>query len=196
MLMRKKLLLAVFTLLLLASGFASSTVNAKGNEYDAVCNHLKTKYKAKKVKIPFMWLARAAVGIIRPAGVKSFKVTIFKNLQFSRDTLHKEMQSAMKESFSDEWSPILRIRSRNGEQVYMNIRQSGKNVKVLVVTIDGDQAVVVRAKFNPNKLVKFIENPKIFGISLTGGGGKKSGIKGNRVKGDKIIYEEDEDTNE
>jgi hypothetical protein len=196
MLMRKKLLLAVFTLLLLASGFASSTVNAKGNEYDAVCNHLKTKYKAKKVKIPFMWLARAAVGIIRPAGVKSFKVTIFKNLQFSRDTLHKEMQSAMKESFSDEWSPILRIRSRNGEQVYMNIRQSGKNVKVLVVTIDGDQAVVVRAKFNPNKLVKFIENPKIFGISLTGGGKKKSGIKGKRVKGDKIIYEEDDDTNE
>jgi len=196
MLMRKKLLLAVFTFLLLASGFASSTVNAKGNEYDAVCNHLKTKYKAKKVKIPFMWLARAAVGIIRPAGVKSFKVTIFKNLQFSRDTLHKEMQSAMKESFSDEWSPILRIRSRNGEQVYMNIRQSGKNLKVLVVTIDGDQAVVVRAKFNPKKLVKFIENPKIFGISLSGGGKKKNGIKGNRVKGDKIIYEEDEDTNE
>jgi hypothetical protein len=77
----------------------------------------------------------------------------------------------------------------------MNMRPAGKNLKILVVTIEKDQAVVVRAKFNPDKLAKFIEDPKIFGISLDGT--DKSG--GVNIKtesdenSDKIIYEDDED---
>ena len=167
MLLRKRILTALTVFTILLAIFAPSA-EAKGNEFDAVCKHLKTRYQAKKVKIPFMWLARAAVGIVRPAGLKSFKVTVFRNLRFSEDSLHSEMQSIMSDAFSDEWSPILRVRSRVGEQVYMNMRESGKNVKVLLVSIERDEAVVVRAKFNPDKLVRFIENPKIFGISLDG----------------------------
>jgi hypothetical protein len=36
----------------------------------------------------------------------------------------------------------------------------------MLVTIDHEEAVVVRAKFNPKKLVEFIENPRILRISL------------------------------
>ncbi len=157
-------------LVLTFAAFAPSA-HAKGNEFDAVCNHLKSRYKAKKVKIPFMWLARAAIGIIRPAGVKNFKVTIFRELNFSKDSLHGEMQRIMSEAFNDDWTPILRVRSRDGNQVYMNMREEGSNVKILLVTFDRDEAVVVRAKFSPEKLAKFIENPKIFGVSLDGNSG-------------------------
>lgn len=138
-----------------------------GNEYDAVCDYIENRYQGKKEKIPFLWLARFAVGIIRPAGVKSFKVTIYKNLRFSRTTVHDEMAAIMKNAFSTEWSPILRVRSKEGEQVYMNMRRSGKkNLKILLVTIGRDEAVVIRAKFNPEKLAEFIDDPKMFGISL------------------------------
>ena len=197
MLLRKKIFI---TLIFLTLAFTIAVPNAmaKGNEFNAVCKHIKTKYKAKRVKIPFMWLARFAVGIVKPAGVKSFRVTIFKNLQFSPETLNEEMKFVMQDAFSDEWIPLLRIRSDKGNQVYMNMREVGKNLKVLVVTIDKDQAVVVRAKFNPNKLAKFIENPKIFGISLDGlddNSNKNLKIDSND-KSDKIIYEEDEEEDE
>jgi uncharacterized protein (UPF0128 family) len=76
------------------------------------------------------------------------------------------MQAAMRISFSADWSPILRVRSRNGEQVYMYMREAGKSVKLAVVTIDKEQAAVIRATFSPDKLAEFINNPKIFGISL------------------------------
>lgn len=164
---RKKIFITL-TFLVLVFTIIVGDATAKGNEFDSVCKHLKTKYQAKKVKIPFMWLARFAVGIVRPAGVKSFKVTIFRDLKFSPETLNEEMKLAMRDSFSDEWSPILRIRSEGGDHVYMNMRESGKNVKILLVTIDKNEAVVVRAKFNPDKLAGFINNPKIFGISLDG----------------------------
>lgn len=165
---KKKILIMLVFLSALVFTLAVPQAEAKGNEFDAVCDHLKTKYQAKKVKIPFMWLARFAVGIVRPAGVKSFKVTIFRDLKFSPETLNDEMRLVMSDAFSDEWTPILRVRNRDGNQVYMNMREDGKNVKIMLVTIDKTEAVVVRAKFNPEKLAEFIENPSIFGISLDG----------------------------
>lgn len=165
MLLKKKILI-VITLLVLAFTFTAPKTNAKGNEYKRIVSHLKTRYQAKKVKIPFIWLARFAVSVARPAGVKSFSVTLFEDLKFSRETLDKEMQSAMKNSFSADWSPIFHVRSRDGQQAYMYMRESGKSVKIALVTIDKEQAAVIRATFSPERLAEFINNPKIFGISL------------------------------
>lgn len=166
MMLRKRLLVS-FALLLFIFTLTATTANAKDGEFDAVVNHLKTKYRAKKVSIPFLWVARFAVKIVKPAGVKSFDITLFENLQFSRATLDEEMQAAMRNSLSADWSPILRIRSREGEQVYMYMREAGKDIKIMFVTIDKNEAAVIRAKFNPDKLAEFINDPKIFGISIS-----------------------------
>lgn len=167
--MKKQILMAA-ALMFLAFTLNASTANAKGGEYKQIVRHLKTKYKAKKVKIPFMFLARFAVSIVRPAGVKSFSVTIFEDLKFSKETLDAEMQAAMRDSFGAEWNSILRVRSRTGEQVYMYMRDAGKDsVKISLVTINKQQAAVIRATVNPDKLAEFIDNPKIFGISLDDG---------------------------
>ena len=165
MFMTRKLLI-VLTLSLLSLAFTAPAASAKPNEYDAIVRHLKTKYQAKKVNIPFMWLARFAVKVVRPAGFKSFNVTFFQDLKFSRDKLDMEMQEAMKSSFSPDWGSILHIRSREGEQIYMYMRDAGSDVKITVVTIDKEQAAVIRATCNADKLAEFINNPKIFGISL------------------------------
>src|SRR5690349_18319238 len=113
MIQRKQILTAA-ALIFLAFSFTPSAASAKGGEYKQIVRHLKTKYRAKKVKIPFMWLARFAVSVVRPAGVKSISVTIFEDLKFSRETLDAEMQSAMRDSFGADWIPILRVRSRTG----------------------------------------------------------------------------------
>jgi hypothetical protein len=103
---------------------------------------------------------------VRPAGFKSFNVTLFQDLKFSGDRLDLEMQEAMKSSFSPEWGSILHVRSRDGQQVYMYMRDAGKDVKLTVVTIDKEEAAVIRATFDADKLAEFINNPRIFGISL------------------------------
>lgn len=166
--------LSVFT-------FTLQPAYAKGKEYKKIVSHLKTKYKAKKVKIPFMWLARFAVGVVRPAGVKSFSVTLFQDLKFSRETLDKEMLSALKNSFTEEWSPIFHVRSREGQQAYLYMREAGENVKITLVTIEKEQAAVIRATFNPDKLAEFINNPKIFGISLEDGDRQTNNVEKENV---------------
>jgi hypothetical protein len=48
----------------------------------------------------------------------------------------------------------------------MHMREDGKNVRINLVTIDKENAAVIRATFNPDKLIEFMNDPKIFGISL------------------------------
>jgi len=170
---QRKQLFAATTLLLFVFAGTTPAIYGKPGEFEAIANHIKTKYRAKKVSIPFMWLARAAVKVVRPAGVKSFSVTLFEDLKFSRQTLDKEMRDAMRSSFGPEWSSILNIRSRDGDQVYMYLRQDGKNYKIALVTIGGEDAAVIRATFSPDKLAEFIDNPKILGISLDDQSGRK-----------------------
>lgn len=165
--MRKEKYVLASVLFFLAFAFAVTPVEAKKpSEYEVIVRHLKTKYKAKKVKIPFLWLARFAVSVVRPAGVKSFSVTLFEDLKFSRETLDAEMQQALGNSFGREWSPVFRVRSNDGQQAYMYMRDAGKNIRLTLVTIDKRQAAIIRATFSPEKLVDFTNDPKIFGISL------------------------------
>lgn len=167
--MKKQLVLASLLFLLsMTLATAPAATRSKPGEYEMIVKHLKTKYRAKKVKIPFMWFARFAVSVVRPAGIKSFSVTVFEDLKFSAATLDREMQAAMKASFGvREWSPILRARTAEGQQVYMYMREAGSNVKIALVTIDKENAAIIRATFSPERLAEFVNDPKVFGISLS-----------------------------
>jgi hypothetical protein len=149
-----------------ANAFPLAAKDHKRMEYDAIVYHLKTHYQAKKVNLMVMWLARAVVSVAKPAGVKSFSLTVFQNLKFSQDTVDTEMQDVMRRSYGPEWSPIVHVRSHEGQQAYIYMREDGSDVRLVVVTIDKENAVVIRATFSPDKLVEFLNNPKILGISL------------------------------
>jgi len=78
-----------------------------------------------------------------------------------------ELASALDRTFTEEWSPVFRVRSREGQQAYMYMREAGKSVRLTLVTIDKQKAAIIRATFSPEKLAEFMNDPKIFGISLS-----------------------------
>ncbi len=176
--MRKEKYVLSSVLFFLAFAFAITPVEAKKpSEYEAIVSHLKTRYKAKKVKIPFLWVARFAVSMVRPAGVKSFSVTLFEDLKFSRENVDSEMTHALRNTFGPEWSPVFRARSADGQQAYMYMREAGKNIRLTLVTIDRKQAAIIRATFSPERLADFTSDPKIFGISLGSGDRNKPPVQ-------------------
>lgn len=153
-------------LVLTALSFCYSNAYAGDHEFDSIVKHLKVRYKAKRKSIPFLGLARFAVKIVRPAGVKSFNVTMFENVDNSGDLTGRELNAAMRNALSAEWQPLVSVRSRDGEQTYVYARGAGNDIKLLIVNISRDEAVVARVKVNPDTLVKFMNDPKILGISL------------------------------
>jgi hypothetical protein len=145
---------------------ASQTARANDPEFDAITKHLKLHFNARRVSIPFLGLANFFVKIVRPAGVKSFKVAIFEDLNCAPGQTDSELGLVMRNALSAEWQPLVRVRSRDGEQVYIYAREAGENLKLMVVTIDHTDAVVARVKVSPQKLSDFLNNPKILGISV------------------------------
>ena len=154
-------------LLLAALSLVPATAAAKDREFDVIGNHIKTHYRGQRRRIPFLGLANLVVKIARPAGVKSFKVAIFENLSFAPHTGGTGIDTVMRNALSTEWQPLVRVRARSGEQNCVFSKQAGKNIKLMIVSIQHDQAVVLRVKFDPQALAKWLEKPELMGISLT-----------------------------
>lgn len=162
---RKRYISYVLALAVLLS-FGHIAASAKDSSFDAIAKHLKAQYKAKRRKVPFMGLATFAVKIIHPAGVKSIKLAIFEELDHAPAPGNNELNAIMRNALPPEWKPLVRIRSRDGEQMYVYALDEGKSIKLMVVNIDGTDAVIARIQLNPEKLREFIDNPKILGISV------------------------------
>jgi hypothetical protein len=165
MIKRKRYFIHALALAVALCGF-HSTARASDPAFDAITKHLKTQYKAKKRRIPFMGLAKFAVKIVHPAGVKSIQLAIFEELDHAPAPGNSELSAILRNTLPPEWQPLLRVRSRDGEQMYVYATDAGDSVKLMVVSIDGTDAFVARVKLDPQKLSAFLDNPKILGISL------------------------------
>jgi hypothetical protein len=166
---QKRVLLHALVALIFAAGVittASQTARADDPEFEAITRHLKLHYNAKRIHIPFLGLANFFVKMIKPAGVKSFKVAVFQDLNFTAGSNDTELGQVMRNALSADWQPVVRARERDGEQVYIYAKADGDNIKLMVVTLDHSDAVVARVKVSPEKLSEFMNNPKILGISV------------------------------
>lgn len=155
-----QILLLVICLTLLAP----TTVSAKDGEFDRVVKQLKTQYRAKRKSIPFLGLANFAVKIVRPAGVKSFKLAIFEDQDFSDKPGDPQLSTVVRGALTTAWHPLVRVYSpRDGDQTYVYLREAGKDVKLLIVNVEPREAVVVQVKVNLQTLIKWMQKPERIG---------------------------------
>ena len=141
------------------------TAAARADDFDAVVKNVRAACGGKKVRIPFLGLVGFATKIVRPAGVKSFKLAVFEDLKREGDV--SGLGEAIGQSLGPRWRPLVRIRAGRGAGLtHVYVSDAGDDLKVLVVTLDGAQATVIRAKVNPEALARFARDPKILGVSL------------------------------
>ena len=147
---------------------AATSVSAGDHSFSSVVSHIKSNYRAKQQGFfGAMMLARFAVKVVRPAGVKNFKVAYLRNLDFSDRSGRIEFQADARNLISNEWQPLVQYNSmKENQYTHVYYTQEKDDVKILVVTLQKDEAVIVQAKFSPDKLSKFIDDPKMLGISL------------------------------
>jgi hypothetical protein len=141
---------------------------ARADDFGDVVKHVRAACGGKRVRIPFLGLAGFATKLVRPAGVKSFKLAVFEEVTRGGDV--SGLGDAVGRSLGPGWRPLVRVRvGRGAEQTHVYVRESGDNLKLMIVTLDGDQATVIRAKVNPEALARFARDPKILGVSLKSG---------------------------
>lgn len=166
---------SLFTRLLIVTALVSlapSIASAGDRSFSSVVKHLKSNYKAKgKSTFGLVSFARFAVKLVKPAGVKNFKVAMLSDLQYQQHSAPgtTEFHSFIRSTVNPLWKPLFQYNGRlKGQWTYVYITQEDKDVKVLAVALQQREAYVLQFKFSPDKLAKFIDDPKIMGISLKG----------------------------
>ena len=169
----------------LVLAFAGLTARAdnkapnKGDDksFSTFVKYLKSNYDAKgQSTFGMVSFARFLVKVIKPAGVKNFKVSMLRDLQFTNLKVDDDLGSFIRKNVHADWHPMSQIVSlKNNQYVYVYFMPEKNDVKFLVVAVQQRDAFVVQFKFEPDRLAKFIENPEILGISLTGDDNKKHG---------------------
>ncbi len=188
--MRKRVFGQLLVLALVCAT-AHTTALASGDDFKMIVKTIESRYNAKRKKIPFLGLANFLVKIVKPAGVKDFKLAIFEDQDFSPGPQDFEFESTVRRSLSKKWQPTVRSTSvAQGLRTYIYSQPAGKDFKLLSVTIERRQAIVVEAKVDPQTLAKFLEKPEIMGISLAGGF-KSDTLFGGSKKDDKVVVQSD-----
>jgi hypothetical protein len=143
---------------------------AGDESFSSVVKHIKSNYHAKQQGFfGAMMLARFAVKIIKPAGVKNFKVVLLKDLDYSEapGPGNGQFHSSIRNKIDPRWTPLVQYSSpREKQWTYVYVTREKEDVQLLVVTLQQKDAVVLQTKFSPAKLVEFMNNPQIMGITL------------------------------
>src|SRR5262249_59228014 len=103
---------ALFTIMIALLVSPSLVALAKGKGFKDVVRHIETNYRAKKVRIPLLGLANFAVKLIRPAGVKGFKLAVFEDQDFSARASAASFDAVMREAYDKDWRPMVQIHSK------------------------------------------------------------------------------------
>src|SRR5882724_6888564 len=70
-------------LVLIVTLLPATAITALAGDFDKLVKQIESQYKVKQRRIPFLGLAGFAVKIIRPAGVKEFKLAVFDDYDFT-----------------------------------------------------------------------------------------------------------------
>ena len=145
-------------------------VRAGDQSFSSVVKHIKSTYNGKQQGfLGFVNLARFVVKVIKPAGVKNFKFALLHDLDYSRGPRpeDKEFHAFIRSRIDPEWVPLVQYSApREKQWTYVYTTREKDDLKVLVVGLQKAEAFVLQTKFSPAKLVEFMNDPKIMGISL------------------------------
>lgn len=174
-------LLAAIVLLSFVSTIVFAGDKPDDKSYSTFINYLKSNYRARgQGTFGAITFARFLVKVIKPAGVKNFKVSMLRDLQFTNAKVDSDLGSFIRKNVHEAWQPLTQVVSlKNNQYVYVYFMPDKEDAKFLVVAVQQKDAFVVQFKLDTERLARFLEKPEIMGISLTGDDNKNSQVNVN-----------------
>jgi hypothetical protein len=145
-------------LLALAAFFVLPPRAAAKDDFGKIVQHIETQYHVHRQHRFIMGLAGFTVKFWHFAGVKSLKGAIFENQPFVNAASDTRFDEVVRAAMESGWQPLVQEYDRHsGERTYIYAQYLGKDLKVLVVSLESNEAVVLQVRVDPKKLNDFIE---------------------------------------
>ena len=117
--------------------------------FDKVVRRVENHFAARRTEIPFLGLATFFSHAARPVGAKGLKLAIFENVV-------TEGRGEFSPGIDSSWRPLVRVHSRGRDDVYVYARPEGSWTRLLMLTVDRREAVLVEMSLKPDRLGEFI----------------------------------------
>ena len=132
------------------------------DDFGKIVHHIEANYHVHRQHRWVMGLAGFTVKFWHIAGVKSLKGAIFENQPFVNAASDTRFDEVVRAAMDSGWQPLVQSWDRHtGERTYIYAQEvsskKGKDMKVLVVNLESNEAVVLQVKVDPQKLNDFIE---------------------------------------
>lgn len=145
-------------LLLIIFGFFALAENLKAaDDFGRIVRHIEVEYHVHRNYRFLMSFAGVVVKCTHVGGVKAFKMAIFEDQHLSGTEMDNRLDELVQRAGSSGWQPLVRTFSRrSGEHTYIYAKAEGKDMGLLLVNVEPDEAVVMQVKINPKKLSDFV----------------------------------------
>jgi hypothetical protein len=145
-------------LLLALVALLGNAASAKDQVFNNVVHHIESHYHVHRQGGFIMGFAGLVVKCSHVAGVKSFKAAIFENQQFVNTESDTQFDQVVRGALDKGWQPVVQSFShRTGERTYIYAQYIGKDMKLLLVTLESNEAVIMQVQLNPNKMMEFVD---------------------------------------
>ena len=135
---------------------------AAADDFGKIVHHIEANYHVHRQHRWVMGLAGFTVKFWHIAGVKSLKGAIFENQPFVNAASDTRFDEVVRAAMDSGWQPLVQSWDRHtGERTYIYAQEvaskKGSDMKLLVVNLESNEAVVLQVKVDPKKLNDFIE---------------------------------------
>jgi len=144
------------------AGLAMPARAAAGDDFGRIVHHIETQYHVHRQHRFVMGLAGFVVKVSHVSGVKSLKGAIFENQPFLNADGDTQFDEVVRQALDSGWQPMVQSWDRHsGERTYIYAQNAGKDMKVLLVTLEPNEAVVFEIKLDPENFNEFAHNATI-----------------------------------
>ena len=156
----KKTKLNTFALFLFTAciAFSLSSEMAYADDFGRIVRHVEVNYNVHRDHRFIMGFAGLVVKFWHVAGVKSFKGAIFENQHLDATGADSRLDEIIQSAGEHGWQPLVKSYSRRrGEHAFIYAKSEGKNVKLLIVSVDPNEAAIIQVKLDPDRMAKFMD---------------------------------------
>jgi hypothetical protein len=132
-------------------------------EFNEIVRSFSQEFHTRPTRIPFVFgLVNAFLFTAQPAGTKHMDVAIFEDFNAAR-AAGRDVERIISDATAPRWTPFVKVRSRHngsGEQTFVYMRPEGKGCRLLVASIEPNEATVVQLNLNPEAVQKWLKEPR------------------------------------
>ena len=131
---------------------------AYADDFGKIVRHIEVNYHVHRNHRFLMGFVGLVVKFWHVGGVKSLKAAIFEDQHLEATDADARLDEIVQSASERGWHPLAKSYSRrSGEHSYIYVQTQGKDIRMLIVSVEPNEAAVLQLKLDPDKLAKYMD---------------------------------------